>query len=283
MNVLRLFAAEDGPHISLAPEEIFKLGDFVITNSMIYGLILSVFMVIFLRSVAKKASIKPVKGVVAVVEMILEHILGMMEGVFGNRKTAIRFLPVFAVYFIYIMFSNISGLLPWVGGITGGPEGVPTFRPFTADLNGVVAMAIFAIVTVQVLSIKEQGFKSHIQHYFGDNPKNLINLFVGVLESIGEITRVLSLSLRLFLNTVIGEILVTVFIDISGPATSVTLVPIILFELLVAYIQAYVFTVLAATYLGLAIAHHAEHEEHDDHSQTAHSTPDELKSVGVSQ
>lgn len=278
MNLFRLFAAEDEPHISLEAEELFRAGDFIITNSMVYGTLLILILIIVAWRIGSRARVKPQRGIVNMFELILEHLLKMLEGVFKDRKLAYRFLPIFSVYFIYIMFSNISGLLPWVGnGVTGGPDAIPAFRPFTADINGVLAMAIFSIAAVQVLSVREQGIKAHLQHYFSDKPKNPINIFVGLLEVLGEATRVLSLTLRLFLNTVIGEILVTVFIFMSGPATPLTLVPIILFELLVAYIQAYVFTILSATYLGMAIAHHGEHhdEEHTDSHSSHEADADE--------
>lgn len=282
-NTLTRFAAEDEPHISLAAEELFNVGGFVITNSIIYGTLLVLALVYVAWRIGSKAGIKPQKGIVNIFELILEHILKMLEGVFKSKKLAYRFLPIFSVYFIYIMFSNISGLLPWVGnGVTGGAgSAIPAFRPFTADINGVLAMAIFSITAVQVLSIREQGIKAHLQHYFSDKPKNPINIFVGILEVIGEVTRILSLTLRLFLNTVIGEILVTVFIFISGPATPLTLVPILLFEFLVAYIQAYVFTILSATYLGMAIAHHGEH--HDEHTdlELSHASESDIENPNI--
>jgi F-type H+-transporting ATPase subunit a len=120
-------------------------------------------------------------------------------------------------------------------------------------------------VTVQILSIRAQGIKGHIQHYFSDKPFNPINLFIGILEVFGELTRVLSLALRLFLNTAVGEILIAVFTSLilSYGQTPVAVIPILAFELLVAGIQAYVFTVLTATYLALALSH-AHEDEHDE-------------------
>jgi F-type H+-transporting ATPase subunit a len=127
---------------------------------------------------------------------------------------------------------------------------------------------VIAIITVQYLSIREQGGKKHLQHYFSDKPPNPINLFIGLLEVFGELTRILSLSLRLFLNTAVGEILIAVFTSmiLASGRTPVAVLPIFLFEALVAYIQAYVFTILAGTYLGMAISH-ADH--HDDHHSPA--------------
>ena len=133
-------------------------------------------------------------------------------------------------------------------------------------------MSTIAILTVQVLSINESGFLGHLKHYFTDKPFNPINMFIGILEVFGELTRIISLSLRLFLNTAVGEILIAVFIYVGGFAAPITVLPIVLFEVLVALIQAYVFTVLSATYLGLAIAHGHDHEEDDEHHETVHDT-----------
>ncbi len=265
--MLSFFAAEEGPHISLKAEGLFDIGGFTVTNSMLYGLVVAITMIILGVYAAKKAKVSPVGGIVQFFELAMEFIINMLDDIFKNREKAIKYAPTFGTFFIFIVLSNLSGLMPVVG------EGVKindtvAFRPFTADLNATIAMSIIAILTVQVLSIRESGFLGHLKHYFTDKPFNPINLFIGILEVFGEVTRVISLSLRLFLNTAVGEILIAVFIYVGGYATPLTVLPIVLFEILVALIQAYVFTVLAATYLGLAIAHghddHAEDEHHED-------------------
>ncbi len=280
MNIPLFFASESEIHISLKAEPFYKLGGLQTTNSMAYGAILMVLLLIVGLYVGRKTSISPRRGVVAIFELIVGYIISMLETVFGSRKQAVKFAPVFAVYFFMIIFSNLSGLLPFVGeGITSG--GTPAFRPFTADLNSVLALSVFSITLVQILSIKESGIKGHLQHYFSDKPTNPINIFVGFLEVLGELTRIISLSLRLFLNTAIGEILIAVFISISGPATPLTLIPIILFEMLVAYVQAYIFTVLSATYLAMAV-HHDDHDEiHVPTDSNAHPSADPVLDGGT--
>ncbi len=261
-----LFAASD-IHVSLKAEEIFVLGPLTVTNSMLYGLVCAIAICALMVYAARKIKVKPGKGVAALVEMLVEYVTNMLMGPFGTREKAAKFAPIFGVFFLFIMFNNLLGLLPIVGpGVNVG--GTPLFRPFTADLNGTIAMSIIAIVFVQFLSIKEQGGKKHLQHYFTNKPLNPINMFIGILEVFGEFTRVLSLSLRLFLNTAVGEILVAVFTSlvISSGRTPLAVIPIILFEALVAFIQAYVFTVLAGTYLGMAIAH-ADHDDHHSDSK----------------
>lgn len=277
-----LFAADI--HVSLRAEKLFDLGPLHVTNSMVYGVLCSAFIAWLLMFAASKVAVRPKKGLLARgVESMVEFIINLLQGPFGDRETAARFTPVFGVFFIFIIFSNLLELVPWVGeGLYHQThEGVRAalFRPFTADLNGTVAMAVVAIIMVQVLSIREQGAKKHLQHYFSDKPLNPVNFFIGCLEVFGELTRIMSLSLRLFLNTAVGEILIVVFTSmiLAEGRTPFAVLPIFAFEGLVAFIQAYVFTVLAGTYLGLAIAHA---HEHDDNHQPA-NIPDEVESRGM--
>lgn len=268
MKFLSTFAAEAGPHVSLKAEEIFTLGGFSVTNAMLYGVLISVLITILLISAARKSKIKPQKGLVQLLEMAMEFIINTTEPIIGSRKKAEQYAPLFGTFFFFIVLTNLSGLLPVVGeGITIGET--PVFRPMTADINGTIALSVVAIILVQILSIKEAGVLGHLKHYFTDKPLNPINLFIGILEVFGEFTRVASLSLRLFLNTAVGEILIAVFAFIGGYGSTFTLLPIVTFEVLVALIQAYVFTILTATYLGLATAH--AHEERAAGEEIDHS------------
>ncbi len=272
-SIFTTFAAE-GIHVSLKAEPIQQAGNFVITNAIIYGVLCTVLLGIILLAAARRSAVKPSKSILANgVEWLVEYVITLLEGPFGSREKAAKFTPYFASFFFFIMLSNLMGLLPLVGPAIH-VEGTPLFRPMTADLNGTVALSVVAILLVQILSIKEQGVKGHLKHYFSDKPWNPINFFIGILEVLGELTRIISLSLRLFLNTAVGEILIAVFTSMIAPngMTPFAVIPIFMFEMLVAGIQAYVFTILAATYLGLSIQH-ADHGE--DHS--VHHAPDAPK------
>ncbi len=272
-NIFTTFASE-GIHVSLKAEPIQQAGHFVITNAIIYGVLCAGLLGVMLYAAARKSSPRPSHSVFAnAVEWLVEYVINLLEGPFGSREKAARFTPYFASFFFFIMFSNLMGLLPLVGPALH-VEGTPLFRPMTADLNGTIALSVTAIILVQVLSIKEQGVKGHLKHYFSDKPWNPINFFIGILEVFGEVTRIISLSLRLFLNTAVGEILIAVFTSMIAPdgMTPFAVIPIFMFEMLVAGIQAYVFTILTATYLGLSIQH-ADHGE--DHS--VHHAPDAPK------
>lgn len=268
---LTLFAAEDEPHISLKAEKVFELFGIEFTNAIIYGVMISAGIIALGLAANKRSKIRPMKGLAQIFEFLMEKLIDMLDDVFVSRKKAIQYAPIFGTFFVFIMFTNLSGLIPVVGeGVTTGET--PVFRPFTADLNGTLAMSAVAIIIVQYLSIKESGFKGHLKHYFTDQPFNPINFFIGVLEIFSELIRVVSLALRLFLNTAIGEILIAVLAFVGKNGATITLLPIVMFEVLVALIQAYVFTILCATYLGLAIAHGDDHHDEDDeHTEIDHS------------
>jgi F-type H+-transporting ATPase subunit a len=259
--------ADDSLHVSLSPEVVTHWHGIAISNSLIYGILCSVVLLIWLLIARTKIRLKTASGTSQFIEMATEFITDLVEGPIGSRKKAVKYAPVFCTFFIFIIFSNLMELMPFVGpGVFARTaEGnVPLLRPFTADLNGTLALAIIAIIIVQYISIKETGFKGHLKHYFSDKPFNPINFFVGLLEVFGELTRVLSLSLRLFMNMAVGDILIAIFAYIGKDFQSFTLLPIVCFEILVGAVQAYVFTVLCATYLGLAISH-AHDDEHPTH------------------
>ncbi len=280
-----IFAAAD-IHVSLRAETLFTVGPLHVTNAILYGALCSFMIVVMMISAARLIKLRPKQGLFRnAIEYMVDFIIGLLEGAFGDRAKATRFAPYFGVYFIFIIFTNLFDLLPFVGEsiFRSSSEGAHTalLRAFTADLNGTIALAVIAVLMVQFLSIKEQGLKGHAQHYFTNKPANPINFFIGILEVFGEFTRVLSLSLRLFLNTAVGVILVDVFksIIIAEGRTPFAVIPIFAFEALVAFIQAYVFTVLAGTYLGLAINHvdATGHETPDSHHP---DTPPKVETAG---
>ena len=84
-----------------------------------------------------------------------------------------------------------------------------------------------------------------MRHFFVGSPLNPLYLVIGLLEMLTDLTRVLSLSLRLFLNITIGEIVIAVFAYLGSVAAPLTALPFSLLELLVAALQAYIFTILS--------------------------------------
>ncbi len=263
---------------SLSAEPIFIVAGLTINNSMILGVIGAVVILGIMLAAARRITVKPGGTFASLIELAIEFIVDTTANIMHDRKKAIKFAPMILSIFLFILLNNWIGLLPGVGSIKFGEA--PLLRAFTADLNGTLALAVFTVVLIQIYAIRELGIVAHLKHYFSDQPWNPINLFVGVLEIIGEFTKMLSLSLRLFGNVFAGEVLLSVISSISGYATPVTALPFYLMELFVGFIQAFVFTMLAIVFLSVATHHEADSPD-DSHSQPDHS-PDALLTQGIS-
>lgn len=257
------FASEaSGPPVHITPGELFTVGGFTITNSMFYGWITSLIIMALLILGARRATVRPKKGLIQFFEIGVDFITNLIENSMHSREKALKYSPYFVTIFFFIMLNNWFGLLPGVGETLTMNEN-PVFRPFTADLNGTLAIAVVAMALIQYFAIKESGFFKHLRHYFNGSLLNPMTLFFGVFEIFTEFTRVASLALRLFLNVVIGEIIISVFSYLGAFAAPLTSLPFVILELAVGALQAYIFVMLSVTYLAVAIHHGAEHEAED--------------------
>lgn len=251
--------AEAGPSVHITPGGLFTFHDITITNSMLYAWVSSAIIILLSVLIAAMVRLRPRKGLVQMFELGAEFITNMIASALGDRKKAIKYAPYFVTIFFFITLSNWLGLLPGVGeAITH--NGVPVFRPFTADLNGTLAAATVSMILVQTFSIKESGLLPHLKHYFNGSFKNPMTWFLGLFEILGEFTRIGSLALRLFLNVAIGEIIISVFSYLGKFAAPITSLPFMILELLVGALQAYIFVMLSVMYLAVAVKHHQEHE-----------------------
>lgn len=255
-----LAAESNGPTIHITPGEVFKIGSFSISNSMLYAWIASFFIIVLLVIVAQKMTLTPKKGITQFVEIGTQFIIDTLRSALGSRRKAIKYAPYFVSAFFFIVLTNWFGLLPGVGeAITIGET--PLFRPLTADLNGTLAASTVMMVLVQYFAIKESGLKRHMRHYFAGSLKNPATYLLGVFEMFSELTRIGSLALRLFLNVAIGEIIIAIFSYLGSFAAPITSLPFIVLELFVGLLQAYIFVMLTVMYLGAAIKHDHDMEE----------------------
>jgi F-type H+-transporting ATPase subunit a len=263
--MLQLFThlAESGPNIHVAPSGVFQVGGVVITNSILYGWICTAFIIALLVYVARKVTVRPRGGIMQFIEAGAEFIVNMVEGAFEDKSRARKYLPFFVTLFFFLLISNWLGLIPGVGEALHVGDS-PLLRPFTADLNGTLAAGIFTMGFVYISSVRESGgFGKYMKHFFVGNPLNPLYLVIGILEMLTDLTRVLSLSLRLFLNVTIGEIVIAVFAYLGHVVAPLTALPFTLVELFIGALQAYIFTILALMYLAIAVNHATEHA-HDD-------------------
>ena len=261
-SLLQRFAID--PIIHITPLTVFTFHGYAITNSMFYGVICSVFILILLIVAAKKMTLKPKGGVIQFFEVGTDFITDLLKSSLNSEEKAVKYAPYFVSIFFFLLLSNWLGLLPFVGEAFTS-HGEPLTRPITADLNGTLAAATITWVLVQYFAIKESGVLKHLRHYFNGSFKNPITLLLGIFEMFSDLTRIFSLALRLFLNVAIGEIIITVFSALGGSAGFITALPFTILELLVGALQAYIFVMLSIMYLAVAVNHGGHEENPEDH------------------
>ncbi len=277
--MVNLFAA-DGPVVHVAPNHIFTIGSFEVTNSMFYGVIVSLLMVIGLVYAARRVTVHPKGGFIQYLEAIVSFVIDLVEGAFDNKKVGRKYVPFFVTLFFFVLIHNWSGLIPGVGEAIQS-HGEPLLRAMTADLNTTLALGLVTMGFVYFAAIREVGgFTKYIRHFFIGSPLNPLYLVIGLIEMLTDLTRALSLALRLFLNMTIGEIVIAVFAYLGGllaPASAlapITALPFTLLELGVGALQAYIFVILAVNYLAITV-----NSAHSHASLTEDESPETIKAV----
>lgn len=264
--------------VPLAAEKIFNIGSFPVTNALINSWIAVLFFIIIGLIIRGRATLIPNK-LQNFIESILEWLMEYCDQVTGSRAKTQRLLPIVAALFLFILFSNWIGLIPGTGSIgtwktlyDGEREFIPLLRPVSSDLNTTLALAVFAVTISHFLGIITIGFFKHVNKFIqlGTLWRSLrkggvsifvaiIEMGVGLIEIVGEIAKIVSLSLRLFGNVFAGEVLLTVMASLL-PFIIPT--PFMLLEVLVGIIQAGIFAILTLVYLTVATTEHAEEESY---------------------
>ena len=265
---MSFFFASD--NIPLAAEPITHIFGLDFTNSMLFGLIIAAAVLSLFAAAARRTSVKPHNKLAFAIESLVEYVIQIGEDNFGSRKKALKHLPLLLTLFTFILFSNLSGLLPGVGtiNITHDGETIPLLRAFTTDLNSTLALAILTIGSVQFYAIKELGIFRHIKHYFSVAEPwwSPINFFMGPIEIMSELIRIMTLSMRLFGVIYAGEVLLHVIGNLAGNFGWAATFPIYLLEIFFSSIQAYLFMMLTLVYMA-----NATRNDHEEHDETVHN------------
>lgn len=236
-------------NISLSAETIFNLGGLSVTNTLLTSWLVIGLIAILSYLGTRKLSAIP-KGWQNFWEMVLEFLFKTINDITGSEKRARQFLPWAATFFLFILFANWTGLLPGFGSIGLKENGhlIPIFRAASSDLTTTVALALISVISAQILGIASLGFIKYGKKYI--NFKGPIEFFVGLLELLGEVTKIISFSFRLFGNIFAGEVMLTVM---------TVLIPYFLplpfygLEIFVGAIQAFVFMMLTVVFWKMAI------------------------------
>ena len=249
---------------------------FPITNSILYTWVVAAVIIIVIRLGTRKMQEVP-SGVQNFIEALVGGLREMCEGML-EPKVARWVFPLAATYFIFIATSNLMGLLPGVGSIGWGepveksllPFAIkhaeaPLFRPPTADANMTVVMAGIFFVMSAWWALKFNGPWGMVKHIFGVKggfkglvliPLTLIFLFVGCVEILSICVRPVALAMRLYGNIYGGESVLAIML--TNSPLGIAALPFYFLEIMVALVQALVFTLLSLVFISLFCSHSEE-------------------------
>lgn len=242
--------------VSFAAEPIFNVGNFAITNSFLDMLLVDAILIGLVVAIKNKLSLIPDKLQIFV-EVLINEFYSITESVAG--KNSAKIFPYFMSFFLFILVANWTGLIPGISAIGLKEHGkiIPFLRPLTSDLNATLGLALVSAAATHFMGITTVGIKDYISRFFSFNP---LYLFIGALEIISEITKIISLSFRLFGNIFAGEIVLG---TVSSIFAFLFPLPFLSLEFIVGLVQALVFAMLTMAFMAiLTTPHHVEEVSH---------------------
>ena len=274
---------------NIPPDVIFTPFGFQITNTLFCTWITIVLLVIVVYFGTRKRNLIPA-GFQNFVEWGFEGILNLVVGVVGKEK-ARKFFPLVGTFFFFALFANLLDIMPGIDTIGWvdqskvlaahlSPPGsfllsgaytsmiVPWFRPPTTDLNVTFSMALISVVVTQIFGFVSLGAGTHLRKYFKFKElfthgfQGPIEFFVGIIELVTEVSRVLSFAFRLFGNIFAGSAVLAVFAFLVPALGNVIFIP---FEIFVALVQALVFALLTLVFMEMATTSHEHAEDESEH------------------
>ncbi len=247
-------------------ELAFKLGpvDLSISKAVVYLWIAALIVGLFCYIVSKGARILPNRKQMAF-ESLYEYVSDNLVGAVMHGKMAASWFPYILSLFLFILVSNLIGLVPFFLGLDH--RGIPTIATYaaTSNINVTVALAALTFILTHVSGIRANGPIGYFKGWVPGTAPGVLKPVLFLIHSVSEIFRLVSLGVRLFANLLAGHIMILVFYALifmlSSYAMIVILAPVIelgvlavsAFEIFVAAIQAYIFAILTAVYIGGAI------------------------------
>ena len=206
----------------------------------LFGLIAGIILVAIALAAGAKPDARHPKGLQNFMELVLDWLREQFSGALGEGGQG--YLPLVMTLFLYIVVSNLLGL-------------VPAFKSATAATSTTIALGLFVFVFVQYVGIKHNGFVNYIKHFFG--PVLFLAPLLFVIELVGEIAKPFSLGMRLFGN-IYGEDIINELLTKGG--TSLFFipfqVPIYLLQIFTDLVQAYIFAILTCSYISIFTSSH---------------------------
>jgi len=229
--------------------------DMTPTKHLIMMWLASILLVVlFVVALSRKALVP--RGLYNFFEMLVQFVRTEIAVKNIGERDGDRFVPYLVTAFFFILFVNLFGMIPFAATATG-------------NIAVTLALALFTFVVTQYAAIRSMGLGAWLKHLTGGVAVWLWPIMIPV-EILGLFTKPFALTVRLFANMVAGHIVILSLLGLiyalNSQFVALGSVPmalgIFLLELFVAFVQAYIFTMLSAVFIGQGLAHH-DHEEHD--------------------
>lgn len=238
--------------------------DMTISSSLFTSWIVMAFVLLLAILLSRGVAVSPTKRQNAI-EYAYEGLANFATSLGGPG--ARRYVPVFAAFFLYILFSNWSGLLPFFGR-------TEQLRAPTSDVNMTIGLALLAFAMFHIEGVRNLGFRGYFGKFF-TLKGGPIGLFVGLLEFLLEFVKPVTLAMRLFGNIYAGEIALGVITALTFIIIPVAMLGL---EVLLNFMQALIFSVLTLMFTLIAIEGH-----HDDHAEGHEGAPEDLPEGNIAQ
>jgi len=235
-------------NISIAPEIIFYIKSFPVTNSLIWSVFISGFLILITLII--RFSLKMVPGRLQnCAEILVEESFNFVRSVTGDEERAKKIFPLFCTLFIFILAANLFTFIPGQAAINIKSQAgtISIFRAVMADYGTVLVLTIISVIIIQVAAIMTHGPLGYIGKFL--NFQSPLKFFLGLMDIVGEMAKVLSLSFRLFGNIFAGEVLGMVMLSLFP---FIAPLPFMFLGVLTAIVQAFVFATLTLVFITLA-------------------------------
>lgn len=221
--------------IALIGEKLFDFAGLSITNTFFLSVICSILILSGAFYFFRKKELLP-QGGQNFFEFLLESIFNFIDSITGDRKKTEEIFPLSATLFIIVLLSNLIEIIPGLGVFH-------FLRSPSSDVHFTLALAIFSVAFIHISALKQLGFFSYFKKFI--NFSSPIMFFVGILEGIGEFTKLFSLAVRLFGNLFAGEVLLII---VCSMMPFLLPLPFLGMELFVGFIQALIFSSLVSIF-----------------------------------
>lgn len=240
-------------HIVLAAEQLAEWRGIPITNTLLTSAIVTLLLITAAFAASRNVRLVPGR-VQTMLEAVFDYVFRYTAEVLESEKLARRFFPLLMTIFVFIFAANILEFTPGIGSVgfferhNGEEAFVPLLRSVNTDMNTPLALAIIAFLVIEITGVAAIGFFKYWKKFL--NLRSPLGLFVGLIELMSEVMRLITYSFRLFGNIFAGEALIMIaiaFVPFFLP------VPFMLFEVFVGFIQAAIFSLLTLFFIKIAI------------------------------